>query len=113
MKINKDDESQAKKITRSVYNTEAILIKLNTNIKSLMCDLESVGTRMKDISQCFLQLQGVFIMEYEDVSYTYKMLNNLTSKWSAGYPDQVSMINLELRELFDYMRKETTAFKSV
>lgn len=115
IKVNSGDEQNAQTIAKTVNANEILLKKLNDNIKNLLSDLENVGNRLREVSTCFSQLYQCSEMgeNHIDVVNSYKMLTSLTSNWSASYGKQISVINLELREFFDYIRKEMTTFKEV
>lgn len=115
MKITPDDELSAQKIKSSIENSEATLKKLNTHFKSLNVQLENVGNKLKEISSCFNQLyqNSEMSLDQPEVINSYRMLTNLTNNWANCYPKQINTINLELREFFNYLRKETTTFKEV
>jgi len=44
---------------------------------------------------------------------TYKMLTTLMNKWSSSYSEQAKLMNLEMKEYFNYIRKEFASYQDV
>jgi hypothetical protein len=115
VKINSELEKEADLIIETAKNKELILNKLDKNFKYLLSDLKSVGNRLKEISNNFLSLEKCSKTPIEDANVvdSYKKLSEITSIWSTSYEKTVKTIDKDLREFYNFYRKETVVFQNV
>jgi hypothetical protein len=115
LSITPENDSKAKLIKVSTLRYEELLNQLNESFKYLLVEMQTVGVRLKEISNLFYNIYqcSELSQDMTDTVNTFKMMTNLTGNWGKIYETQSKVINDDMREFFNYMKKEMTGFKDV
>ena len=92
-----------------------ILKKLNNSFKLLFNEMKAVVSRMEEISNYWNQAYKASIKYFDSniTCETYKQLGNLFKTWSQIIKEQNTVVNIDIREHFKFMRKNFTAMKDL
>ena len=92
-----------------------ILKKLNNSFKLLFNEMKAVVLRMEEISNYWNQAYKASIKYFDSnvTCETYKQLSNLFKTWSQIMKEQNTIVNIDIREHFKFMRKNFAAFKDL
>ena len=87
--------------------------KLNNSFKLLFEEMNAVVSRMVEISNYWTQIHKVSLKYFDNntTCETYKQLGNLFKTWSKILKEQNSIVNIEIREHFKFMRKNFYSMK--
>jgi hypothetical protein len=115
LKITSENDAKAKLINVTVTTYEELFESLNESFKNLQVEMETVSTRLKEISNIFYKIHqcSEISQDLPDTINTYKLMTNLTGGWGKVYETQTKVINDDLREFFRYVKKEMSSFKDV
>lgn len=96
-------------------NTEIIIHKISESVKELKQEMQAVNTRMLEISDSFEQLSYISKKSNDDKlsTSTYKNLSTILKTWADTYTKHSELIDVEIREYFNFMRREMVTFKEV
>ena len=112
IQINKKKEIYYENIKDNISINENLLIKLNTNFKSLKTQIDNLTTIIDEITKIFDELNKNSI-KYFDGEYiikSYENMNKLFSNWSETLKRHNKILNIDLREYFKYTKN---IFKSM
>ena len=89
--------------------------KLNESFKELFEEMNAVISRMEEIANYWKQIYKVSLTYYDnDTSCeTYKQMGKLFKTWNKILREQNSIVNIEIREHFKFMRKNFCAMKDL
>ena len=89
--------------------------KLNYSFKSLFEEMNSVINRMEEISQLWEQLHKVSDKYFDNntTCESYKQMSNLFKTWSKVLKEQNTIVNVDIREHFKYIRKNLGSMKEL
>ena len=89
--------------------------KLNNSFKSLFEEMNSVINRMEEISQLWEQLHKVSDKYFDNntTCESYKQMSNLFKTWSKVLKEQNTIVNVDIREHFKYIRKNFGSMKEL
>ena len=92
-----------------------ILKKLNNSFKLLFNEMKAVVSRMEEISNYWNQAYKASIKYFDSniTCETYKQLGNLFKTWSQIIKEQNTVVNIDIREHFKFMRKNFAAMKDL
>ena len=92
-----------------------ILKKLNNSFKLLFNEMKAVVSRMEEISNYWNQAYKASIKYFDSniTCETYKQLGNLFKTWSQIIKEQNTVVNVDIREHFKFMRKNFVAMKDL
>ena len=92
-----------------------ILKKLNNSFKLLFNEMKAVVSRMEEISNYWNQAYKASIKYFDSniTCETYKQLGNLFKTWSQIIKEQNTVVNVDIREHFKFMRKNFAAMKDL
>ena len=92
-----------------------ILKKLNNSFKLLFNEMKAVVSRMEEISNYWNQAYKASIKYFDSniTCETYKQLGNLFKTWSQIIKEQNTIVNVDIREHFKFMRKNFAAMKDL
>ena len=90
-----------------------ILKKLNYSFKQLFNEIKAVVSRMEEISNYWNQAHKASLRYFDSnvTCETYKQLGNLFQTWSQILKEQNSIVNIDIREHFKFMRKTFVSMK--
>ena len=113
--ISAEKEGYLDNIKDSIYFNTNLLKKLNYSFKQLNDEMNAVINRMEEISQIWDQLYKVS-MKYFDNNTTCecnKQMSNLFKTWSKTLKEQNTVINIDIREHFKFIRKNYHSIKEL
>ena len=92
-----------------------ILKKLNNSFKLLFNEMKAVVSRMEEISNYWNQAYKASIKYFDSniTCETYKQLGNVFKTWSQIIKEQNTVVNIDIREHFKFMRKNFAAMKDL
>ena len=92
-----------------------ILKKLNNSFKLLFNEMKAVVSRMEEISNYWNQAYKASIKYFDSniTCETYKQLGILFKTWSQIIKEQNTVVNIDIREHFKFMRKNFAAMKDL
>lgn len=70
---------------------------------------------MNEISDIFEQLCFISIKTHDNktVTDTYKLMKKIMKEWGGTFVQQKDLIDIEIREYLNYMKRELMCFKDV
>jgi hypothetical protein len=91
------------------------LNKLTVSFKALNNEMIAVCSRMTEISEIFEQLSFISHKTHDDktVTDTYKLLKKIMKEWGQTFVQQKDLIDIEIREHLNYIKRELMCFKDV
>ena len=109
------EEAELDKIKVYENFNENSLQKLSTSFKALNNEMVAVCNRMGEISDIFEQLCIISLKTTDDktVTDTYKLLKKLMKEWGNTFIQQKDLIDVEIREHLNYIKRELICFKEV
>lgn len=89
--------------------------KLNYSFKSLFEEINKVINRMEEISQIWENLYKASEKYFDNntTCESYKQMSNLFKTWSKTLKEQNSVVNIDIREHFKYIRKTFYSMKEL
>lgn len=113
--INAEKENYCENIKDNVTMNINILKKLNTSFKLLFDEINAVTTRLDEIASLWAQMFKAS-EKYFDHNITcecYKQLSILFCNWSNILKQQNSVVNIDIREHFKFLRKNYSSMKDL
>ena len=113
--INDEKENYVENIKDFSNVNINLLKKLNTNLKLLNEEINTVTTRMDEIAFTWGQLYKSS-EKYFDHNITcecYKQVAYLFQKWSTILKEQNTVVNIDFREHFKFLRKNYVSMKNL
>jgi hypothetical protein len=113
--INNEKEIYIENIKDNVTVNINLLKKLNTSFKLLYDEINNVTTRLDEIASLWVQMYKAS-EKYFDHNIScecYKQLTTLFSNWSKILKQQNSVINIDIREHFKFLRKNFVSMKDL
>ena len=111
--ISQDKEIVLTNIKDNATINETLLKKLNTSYKALNGEFAIVSNRLTEISEIWNQLfQNCG--KYADNTYvteSYKYMSNFSKDLSENLKKQASLINIDIREYFKFLKREFRVMK--
>ena len=92
-----------------------LLKKLNNSFKLLYQEMNAVIARMEEISNYWNQIYKVSL-KYYDINTTcesFKQMGNLFKTWSKIIREQNTVVNIDIREHFKFIRKNFASMKDL
>ena len=111
--ISQDKEILLTNIKDNATINETLLKKLNTSYKALNTEFAVVSTRLMEISETWNQLFQNCV-KYADNTYvteSYKYMSNFSKDLSENLKKQASLINIDIREYFKFLKREFRVMK--
>ena len=95
--------------------SESLIEKVSCSIRNLNTELTAVANRMHEISDLFEQLSIVSVKTKDNkvVTDTYKSLKKIIKDWGVSYIKQKDLIDTEIREYLNYVKREFISLKDV
>ena len=92
-----------------------LLTKLNKNLKLLNSEMNVVVNRMNEISKnCEeLFLNSVKYCDVNEIKICYYQLNDMFKFWSTALKKQASVVNINIREYFKYIKNTFRSMKEL
>ena len=105
--ISAQNENYLENIKDNMNININLFKKLNNSFKLLFEEMNAVVSRMVEISNYWTQIHKVSLKYFDNntTCETYKQLGNLFKTWSKILKEQNSIVNIEIREHFKFMRK--------
>jgi hypothetical protein len=113
--INEEKENYLQNIIDNTNLNESIMKKLLANYKSLLEEVRAVSNRLADICLIWEEL-GKTAKQFSDnnlVFETYRLLCKLSKDWAVLERNQYSLLKIDIREYFKYVRKEFLCLKDL
>ena len=113
--ISSQKENYLENIKDNVNININILKKLNNSFKLLFNEMKAVVSRMEEISNYWNQAHKASL-KYFDSNTTcesFKQLSNLFKTWSQIIKEQNTIVNVDIREHFKFIRKNFAAYKDL
>ena len=113
--INEEKENYLQNIIDNTNLNESIMKKLLSNYKSLLEEVRAVSNRLADICLIWEEL-GKTAKQFSDnnlVFETYRLLCKLSKDWAVLERNQYSLLKIDIREYFKYVRKEFLCLKDL
>ena len=97
-----------------IYN-EAMLSKLNENIKILKTQIDNVISKIDEIAQNWSDLFKTSTKYYDgdDISQTYENMSKLFTNWSDSLRRHSQVLNVDIREYFKYVKNHFKSMKDL
>jgi len=113
--INNEKENYVENIKDNVTVNINLLKKLNTSFKLLYDEINNVTTRLDEIASLWVQMHKASekYFDHNISCESYKQLSNLFSNWSKILKQQNSVINIDIREHFKFLRKNFASMKDL
>jgi len=112
-KFNKTISSSQKVLKEYTNINEILLSKLTNNYNTLISDFEKIHFTLKNISDTYKQLKDLS-EEFNDpfsITNTYSLLEKLNGELSSNYSKQMNLLEIDLKEFFEYHKNEFDTFK--
>ena len=111
--ISAQNENYLENIKDNMNININLFKKLNNSFKLLFEEMNAVVSRMVEISNYWTQIHKVSLKYFDNntTCETYKQLGNLFKTWSKILKEQNSIVNIEIREHFKFMRKNFYSMK--
>ena len=113
--ISAQNESYLENIKDNVNININLLKKLNNSFKQLYQEMNTVISRMEEISNYWSQMHKVSL-KYYDINTTcesFKQMGNLFKTWSKILREQNTVVNIDIREHFKFIRKNFASMKDL
>ena len=104
--INKEKESYFQNISDNTTNNEILLNNLNYNLKQLKIIFDTFIQKVEEVRKKWeaLFLNSTKYFEDISISNTYEKMSKLFSKWADCLKKENSLIYIDIREYFKYIR---------
>ena len=92
-----------------------ILKKLKTHYRALVNEMQSVSTRLQEISALWNELYKVATMynDNEDVKKLFTLMSSYSKQWSECEMRRSELVKLDIKEYFSYVNKEFMTMKDM
>ena len=113
--ITTQNENYLENIKDNINININLLKKINNSFKQLFEEMNSVVSRMEEISNYWNQLHKASLKYFDNntTCESYKQMGNLFKTWSKILKEQNSIVNIEIREHFKFVRKNFGAMKDL
>ena len=113
--ITPEQEMHFKNIKDNITNNETLLKRILTLYKALLLSIDDVTTKLNEIADTWKQLRDNSSKYYENKTVTaiYGNMSKLTLDWSETLKSQGTLLNLEIKEYFKYIKNEFKALKEL
>ena len=113
--INDEREIFYQNIKDNTELNEELLTKLNKNIKSLSFEMNTVFTRMDEISKICedLFINSVKYYDVDNIKISYYQLKDMFKDWSSALKKQCVIVNVNIREYFKYIKNTFKSMKDM
>jgi hypothetical protein len=113
--ISGEKENYVENIKDNVNMNITLFKKLNGSFKLLFDEINNVTNRMDEIAGIWEQIYKLSQKYYDDniTCESYKQMSNLFSNWSKILKDQNSVVNIDIREHFKFLRKNFVSMKDL
>ena len=115
LNITSEQEMYFSNIKDNVNNNENLIKKLLVSYKNLLCAMIDVSSKMHETSEIWKQLyqNSEKYFENERVTEIYSIMSKLMEDWAESEKRQASLINLDIREYFRYIKNEFRSMKEL
>ena len=111
--ISSEKENYVENIKDNANLNINLFKKLNTSFKLLYDEINAVTTRMEEISSIWEQIYKLSEKYFDDntTCECYKQMSNFFSNWSKLLKKQNTVVNIDIREHFKFIRKNFVSMK--
>lgn len=112
-KINEEMLYQHELIEKYNEKVSILLEELSVAYTALKEDFRRTAKTLGDISHIHKQLHDISC-NYSDppsITQTFQSLYKINSDWSKAYENQISILDSEFREMFEYFREDLLSYK--
>ena len=111
--VNEENELLYNSLKENTDSNIELLNKLNKNLKLLNNEITAVTNRMDEISKnCYeLFLNSAKYLDDNDIKRSYYQVKDIFKYSSNALKDQLTIININIREYFKYTRNTFRAMK--
>lgn len=112
LNLTKESLINAEKIQMFIQPNVYLYEKLNETLELLMNDFTQASIHMKQVSDIFnnLSIASMKTSQGDIKKKAFLMFKDLTTKWAAAYIKQKELFDYQLKESFDYMKREFNQF---
>ena len=102
-------------IKDNINLNEALLTKLNDNLKALKLQLDNLCTKVDEIVQNWDDLcqNSVKYFDGDEIAKTYEYMHNLFKNWSDCLKSHGNLIHIDIREHFKYTKNNFRSMKDL
>ena len=113
--ITTQNENYLENIKDNINININLFKKINNSFKQLFEEMNAVVSRMEEISNYWNQLYKASLKYFDNntTCESYKQMGNLFKTWSKILKEQNSIVNIEIREHFKFVRKNFGAMKDL
>jgi hypothetical protein len=113
--ISAQNENYLENIKDNANININLLKKINNSFKQLFEEMNAVISRMEEISNYWNLLHKASLKYFDNNSTceSYKQMGNLFKTWSKILKEQNSIVNIEIREHFKFVRKNFGSMKDL
>lgn len=111
--ISQDQETYFLNIKDNANTNEVLLKKISMAYKTLCDQMMSLSQQMKDISDLWTELYKISeeYVDNENIIDSYKVLSKLMIDWGESQKKQSTIVALDIREYFKFLKNEFRSMK--
>ena len=111
--LSPEKESKINTMKENITQTELLFKQLLVSYKEVLLSLVTVSDKMRENAEIWNQLhsKSVQFKDHQKIREVYHTMNKLMDEWGSSLKNQVSLINLNLREFFRYAKNEYAVLK--
>ena len=112
--VNKEKEKFFKNISENTANNETLLNNLNMSLKQLKYQFDIFIQKVEEVQQNWeiLFVNSTKYFEDINISNTYEKMSKLFTKWADSLKSQNTLIFIDVREYFKYVKNNFREMKS-
>lgn len=113
IKISSEQETYFSNIKDNANINEALLKKISMAYKTLCDTMNVLSQQMKDISDLWSEIYKTSeqYVDNQNIIDSYKVLSKLMSDWSESERKQSTLVALDIREYFKFIKNEFRSMK--
>jgi hypothetical protein len=115
LKITKEYNQITDGVRNYINFNDTLLIRLKDSCENLVSEISAVTKRMREISEIYNSLYLISDKSNDNptVKDTYRMLSNVMDKWADAHSVMNAVIDIDMLDYFNYIKKEYSCFKEV
>ena len=115
IEVKKEKEIFFENIKDNINFNESLLIKLNENLKLLKTQIENITLKIDEIALIWGELckTSTKYFDGDDIIQTYDQMNKLFTNWSDALKRHNSVIHVDIREYFKYVKNNFKSMKDL
>ena len=111
--LTPEKENKINTMKDNVTQNELLFKQLLVSYKEVLLSLVTVSDKIRENAEIWnqLHLKSVQFKDHQKIREVYHTMNKLMDEWGSSLKNQVSLINLNLREFFRYAKNEYAVLK--